>query len=235
MNINLTIKNLSFTFKKNNQLFFQNISFTCHKHRIYFVQGQNGTGKSTLLRLLCGNIKPTEVITGTGKLFETSFDFTSRTTPDFLTQTVRLVPQNVNFLLATNLTVKQNITLANLTSYPNLKKLPQQINHEQTFKKFGINKHAPVNQLSGGQRQILAIMMALQKPTRVLLLDEPTAALDKKNTLLVMDFIAQIAKQLPLTVIIVNHNQEIINNHPNAGRLDLVIDPKTGKRFLKQE
>ena len=49
------------------------------------------------------------------------------------------------------------------------------------IKPLGIDMHKPAHLLSGGQRQFLAILMALQKPTKLLFLDEPTATLDKKN------------------------------------------------------
>jgi ABC-type lipoprotein export system ATPase subunit len=71
--------------------------------------------------------------------------------------------------------------------------------------------------LSGGQRQILAILMALQKSASILLLDEPTAALDDKNSSMVMSFLNELlATDKNLTVLIICHDKELVDTYAHS-------------------
>ena len=85
-----------------------------------------------------------------------------------------------------------------------------------------------MHQLSGGQRQILALMMKLQGNPGLLLLDEPTAALDEENAGLVFDFL----KGLPLTVLAVCHDEELVERYTTGNRLQMYIG-KDNVRYLK--
>jgi ABC-type lipoprotein export system ATPase subunit len=78
------------------------------------------------------------------------------------------------------------------------------------LQEFNIDIHKKVDELSGGQKQILAILMALQKPTKLLLLDEPTAALDPKNAHMVMQCLQKLAQELDITVLIISHDKELV-------------------------
>ncbi len=182
---NFSLENLSFRFSKTSSLFFNNLNLTCQSNKLYFLQGHNGCGKSTLLRLLQGDVQPQEVLTGNARLSDHSVNLATTRGRTMLANIVKLVPQNVSLSLADNLTATQNLQLARLSNYPTLAALPQRIKHKELVQRCNIPFDKPVGQLSGGQRQLLAIIMALQKPTRLLLLDEPTAALDPRNTMLV--------------------------------------------------
>src|SRR5581483_218231 len=85
-----------------------------------------------------------------------------------------------------------------------------------------IDMTTPAHLLSGGQRQILAIMMALQKPTRVLLLDEPTAALDNDNAQQVMAFLENITAELNLITLIICHDKELVVTYGHHSCYELV-------------
>jgi ABC-type lipoprotein export system ATPase subunit len=89
---------------------------------------------------------------------------------------------------------------------------------------FNLNLKKNVQQLSGGQKQILAIMMALQKPTQILLLDEPTAALDEKNTHMVIQFLNTLAQERNLIIIIITHDKELTQTYAHNRTITIKKD-----------
>jgi ABC-type lipoprotein export system ATPase subunit len=98
---------------------------------------------------------------------------------------------------------------------------------------FELPLDKPVYQLSGGQKQLLAILMLLQKPTELLLLDEPTAALDPQRSTQLMQFLKTVAHERDIPVVMISHDQEITSDadaiyelrieSDNVRRLNLVV------------
>ena len=88
------------------------------------------------------------------------------------------------------------------------------------LKEFNIPLNVPVENLSGGQRQILSILMCLQKPTSILLLDEPTAALDTKNAQLVMSLLKTLQQEKNMLILMICHDPELLEySEHNAVKL----------------
>jgi len=212
-----TIKNLQFSFDEtSNQLFFNDVSCEFKKNTMNFVRGKNGAGKSTLFRILMGKIERSELIQGTITVQGHSVDLAQPEQREKLKQYIRLAPQKFDEMLADQFTFTQNMALAALPKYPGLEKFTQATTVPELVNRFGINYEVPVGMLSGGQRQILAILMALQKPTSVLLLDEPTAALDDKNASMVIAFLnALLQADTELTVLIICHDKELVEQYAN--------------------
>lgn len=219
--------NISFAFQQGKS-FFEGIRFSMQSGRLYFLQGNNGSGKSTLLRILKGTMHPGETLQSTLVL-----DGIAYSAPDkkFISQ-VSMVGQDVDTMLSDAFTVAQNLRFANLPQFPRLKKLPNFF-YADLLKEFGIDLDKPVHVLSGGQRQIVAIMMALQKPTRILLLDEPTAALDVKNAHMVMNFLEKLAHEQNLFVLMVCHDDNL-TNHYGKNTCFLLQEDSTGRRSIIQ-
>ena len=138
---------------------------------------------------------------------------------------VKTVVQDINKMIVNAMTVEENLRLAHLPTYPRLIPLSHNINLSTIMKDFGINQLTTnVQQLSGGQKQILAIMMALQKPTQILLLDEPTAALDEKNTHIVIQFLTDLAKTLDLIIIIITHDKELTTTYAKDRTVTIKVE-----------
>ncbi|HJZ23227.1 MAG TPA: ATP-binding cassette domain-containing protein [Candidatus Babeliales bacterium] len=116
-------------------------------------------------------------------------------------------------MVINTMTVEENVKLAQLPLYPRLQPLSSSTHIPAIMHNFNIDHSLPIQQLSGGQKQILAIIMTLQKPTQVLLLDEPTAALDDKNSHMVMQFLNTLAKELDLIVVIITHDKELVESY----------------------
>jgi tungstate transport system ATP-binding protein len=153
------------------------------------VMGPNGAGKSLFLQLLQGLIQPTKgkIVFGIGSAGEfTNAGITMvMQRPQFLR---RSVEQNIKFIL--NLNKKKSV------------KSPLQV-----LKRFDliIQKDQPANQLSGGEKQRLALALAICKDPMVLLLDEPTASADPQ-TALIIEKILQEEFSLGRKLILVTHD-----------------------------
>ena len=234
MNIALELKEVSFGFARHKKMFFHKISAQFPAGALHFIRGQNGAGKSTFFNILRGMIHEQEHISGTivvdgvcNKLDNSDRDALSN-----LKDIIKLVQQNFDLMLADVLTFEQNLQVARLCTYPGLTQLP---NHQKLplfVERFGIPKHKPVHMLSGGQRQMLAILMALQKPTKILLLDEPTAALDGHNAKMFMDFLQSLVAESGLTILIISHDRELVEHYAQQRYYHIAIDEQSGLRSL---
>lgn len=225
----LELQNISFKFKSNAPDFFKNLHATFPAHAIHYIKGKNGAGKSTLFRLIQGITHPYELLEGTTIINGTPVSLFTGMPP--ITQ-IKMVPQNFDRMIANQFSFIQNLQFANMPAYPSVQPLPAYKPLPPFLDRFGINLHQPVSLLSGGQRQILAILMALQQPTDILLLDEPTAALDEKNSQLTMAFLHDLIHSSPITIIIISHDRELIDTYATAGYYELSVDPTTQSRVL---
>ena len=205
---------MSFKFNQQKNYFFHNAHISFESGKIYFIQGKNGVGKSTFFSILQGTTPTNAQLEGSVAFNNKNYAITNNTMNRDLCLYIKTMLQDSNKMVASTLTVQENIQLAQLPQYPNLKPLSYTTESPAMLDAFSINAQAPVQQLSGGQRQILAILMMLQKPTQVLLLDEPTAALDDKNSHMVMQFLGTLVKQLDIIVIIITHDKELIQTYP---------------------
>jgi len=212
----LILKNLSFSFDYHNTTsFFKDVSLSLTVNKLHFIRGKNGSGKSTLFRILNGKIYGDEYITGQLKIGTHREIQLSNPEDRFkLQKRIRMVPQEFDLMLADQFTFTQNLQLANMPHQPFIDPLPKHYLIPDLIHRFGINFHTPVHLLSGGQRQILAVLMALQKRTSILLLDEPTAALDDKNAEMVMLFLGELLTSNPdLTILIICHDKELVETY----------------------
>ncbi len=209
----LIIQNMSFKFNKQKNYFFQNANIFFESVKMYFIQGKNGVGKSTFFSILQGTVPQNAELTGSLLFNNTEYVIKNNSMNKELCSHIKTMLQNSNKMIVSTMTVEENLQLAQLSTYPGLKPLSHSVNIPPILPSFNIDQSLPAQQLSGGQKQILAIIMTLQKPTQVLLLDEPTAALDDKNSHMVMNFLATLTKELGLIVIIITHDRELVDSY----------------------
>lgn len=185
-----------------------NINIAINKGDFVTIIGSNGSGKSTLIKLVSGIEQPTS-----GNILLNGVNITS-TSVEERSKYVAQVFQNPELGVAPNLSILENFRLAFLRG--KTKSLFSVINNN--FKKqikdriatlnMGLeNKlNIPIGMLSGGQRQALCLLMATLAPCELLLMDEPTAALDPINAALVLETANNIVKQNNLTCLYITHN-----------------------------
>lgn len=230
----LQLQDITFSFDKKNHLFFENLNASFQGQAIHFIQGRNGVGKSTLFRILSGDIHPQEQIKG--KIIIGSQEIACTNSLSFtqaIKKHIKVVQQNIASMLADQFSVKDNLQAALFDHYPTLKSLPRILHYVELLAPFGIFLDSQVQRLSGGQKQILAIIMVLQKKAPILLLDEPTSALDPHNTKLVMDFLHKLCHELGLTILIINHDKEVIENYASHGYFELYMQ-ESGIRAIRR-
>lgn len=172
------------------------------------VVGTNGAGKSTLLNVLAGAIRPRQgrtVIDGTDV---SSWPVHRRA------QWVSRVFQDPMVGTAPALSIEENLAFAAMRG--RRRGLRMALNHQKRTRfrdelaRFGLGLEnrmgAAAGLLSGGQRQVLALLMAALDRPRVLLLDEHTAALDPRTAQLVMEATRRIVAEHRLTTLMITHN-----------------------------
>lgn len=200
----LEIKNISFSYGVNNRI-FSGLNFTFKQGNIYALLGENGSGKSTLADLLIGLLKPT-----TGAIFFNGININDFEDNWFL----KVGYLSQNFFLF-NETIKKNITLSSEEN--NFKKdlyeqsintvqLDDYINNLPALDNTEVLDHG--KNLSGGQKQKIALARLLYKNTDVILLDEATSFLDRDSTKEICEVMQRIKKQK--IIIIITHSDEVV-------------------------
>lgn len=193
-----------------------NLSF--RKSEFVSILGPSGGGKTTLLNIIGGLDRYTSgdlIIDG-----KSTKEFNDRDWDSYRNHRVGFVFQNYN--LIPQQTVLSNVELA--LTLAGVSKKERRQRAMQALKDVGLEsqmrKHP--NQLSGGQMQRVAIARALVSDPDILLADEPTGALDSKNSVQIMDLLTEIAKDR--LVIMVTHNAELA--HQYSSRIIELVDGK---------
>ncbi|HBC00414.1 MAG TPA: polyamine ABC transporter ATP-binding protein [Pseudomonas sp.] len=174
------------------------VSLSIHQGEIFALLGGSGSGKSTLLRMLAGFERPTE-----GRIFLDGQDITDM--PPY-ERPINMMFQS--YALFPHMTVEQNIAFG-------LKQdgLPKQEVEARVKEMLGLVQMTQYarrkpHQLSGGQRQRVALARSLAKRPKLLLLDEPMGALDKKLRSQMQLELVQIIERVGVTCVMVTHDQE---------------------------
>ena len=186
-------------------------------NKIVALVGPSGSGKSTLLHLIGLLDKP-----DSGSIFFEKRDLLKLSDDektDYRRSLISFVYQNNN--LISDLTALENVSIANICKTQNKIKAFRQA--EKILKDFGLSNrinHYPY-QLSGGEQQRVAIARALINNPKLIIADEPTGNLDKKNTDLILNFLLSL-KQPGRLILIATHNREL------ASKVDLRLTLMNG-------
>lgn len=209
----LELTNIHKTFQKgtpNENHVLRNLDLTVHKGDYISIIGGNGSGKSTLLNAIAGVFRLDK-----GNIYLKNDDITNHTEEERAVAISRVF-QDPMMGTAPRMTVSENLAIAlNRGNKRGFKRTLNEENYnrfEQILADVGLNLDgkltSTVGSLSGGQRQVIALLMATIKKPEILLLDEHIAALDPKATEQVMRLTEQRIKDNNITSLMVTHNMK---------------------------
>lgn len=205
----LELKSISKSFfaAQERRVVLKDVSFQIKEGEYLFLLGSNGSGKSTLLNIISGSLSP-----DSGDIFLNSTSIKSK--EEYLrAKDIARVFQNPLLGTSAELSVLENFRIAFCrnkskqlkigTGLSFKKMVEEKINAEFLDQKPSI--YQSMGTLSGGQRQALTLLMATLSKSKLLLMDEPTAALDPKTGKNIMKLSKRLSSEIGLTTICISH------------------------------
>lgn len=196
-----------------------NVSFTVKDQDIFGIVGESGSGKSTIINLitkLYGNYEGSITLNGT------SLDSIDT---DWLRDYISIVPQSPVFFEGTiydNLTYglpKEKMVNSSIEQYLSLCNINSFINSLSSGLQTNIGSLTENSLISTGQLQRLAMVRALIRQPKVLILDECTSNLDTQNFNLFKSLIVKLNEELGITILLITHNSELLEIATNSVHL----------------
>ena len=207
MNNSITIKKISKSFSNNkNVTVLKKINYSFIKGKIYSLMGPSGSGKSTLLNILSMIDKPT---TGSLLIGNDPINFNDNTANDKIrSQKIGIIYQQNNLL--SDFTALENVYLAGLALSNDKKSSIQRA--KKVIKKMNLSsrEHHYPSELSGGEKQRIAMARALINEPEIILADEPTGSLDHTTAKEVFKVLYNLKNKNRL-IIYATHNRFFAN------------------------
>jgi len=205
----MEVKNISKNFGTVRALY--NVSFDIERGKILGLVGDNGAGKSTLLKILSGDLQPSG-----GNIYLKGKEIRFKSPADAMKMGIAIAYQFLelvdiasvweNFFIGRELT-KRRIGPFAFLDIEKMKRLTAE----------AITKHGPkldvereVIELSGEQRQIIAVSRAIEADPKILLLDESFTLLSLEGRKEIVDFLENVNKKCDITMVIVSHDLDLI-------------------------
>ena len=192
-------------------LILQEVNFTVEGGEFVYLVGKTGTGKSSLLKTLYGEITLTE---GNGNVVGFNLKDMDWKTLPFLRRNLGVVFQD--FQLLTDRTVQDNLKFVlKATGWQDDQLIDQKI--DDVLTKVGLqNKGFKMTyEMSGGEQQRVDIARALLNSPKLILADEPTGSLDPETSDEIMQLLFQIAKTDGTAIVMATHDFMVVNKFPS--------------------
>lgn len=192
----------------NEMCLFHGFNLSIEEGEFVSVIGSNGSGKTSMLNIICGSI-PVEA----GQIFMNGSDITKEKEYK-RNRRIGRVYQNPAMGTCPSMTILENMALADnkgkVYGFGRGTNKARISYYKELLSQLGLGLEdkldIKVGALSGGQRQAMALLMSTMTPIEFLILDEHTAALDPKTAELIMELTDKIVKEKKLTTIMVTHN-----------------------------
>ncbi len=195
----LNIQNLSFGYSKRQSLVLNGVNLSLNKGEIGIVLGKNGSGKSTLFKNIVGIEKPSSgsINLNDNDILNSSFSKRS--------SLVAYVPQTIEF---GSLTVYDSILMGRISKFGLKDRKKDREVVESLIDEMGLKELSlrNANQLSGGEKQKVAIARALAQEPELLVFDEPTGNLDMSNERLVLKEAKRLSREKGISILVAIHD-----------------------------
>lgn len=194
--MNITIENVSKEYK--NEYVLRNITLTLQSGKVYGLYGKNGSGKTMLMRMICGLIRPT-----TGRIYIDGKELGKNIS----------FPNSVGALIENPGFIESFSGYSNLKMLADIKRIIGKKEIEEVLKHVNLydQKNKKVRKYSLGMKKKLGIAAAIMENPELVLLDEPMNALDKNSMECVRKIINHLKAQNKL-IIIASHDLDDLNN-----------------------
>jgi cell division transport system ATP-binding protein len=183
----------------------ENVNLSINAGEFVSIVGHSGAGKSTMIRLLMGEIKPTS-----GNIWFDDFDVDALKASELPAFRRRIGVVFQDFRLLPNRTAFENVAFAMEAAGKTDDEIVSDVPHALDLVGLGHKARSFPNEMSGGERQRLAIARAIINQPEVILADEPTGNLDPQSTYEIVQILKKI-NDLGTTVILTTHNKGIID------------------------
>jgi cell division transport system ATP-binding protein len=183
----------------------EDISLTIHAGEFVSIVGHSGAGKTTLIRLLLGEVKPSS-----GNIWFDDFDVDRLKQSELPGYRRRIGVVFQDFRLLPNKTAFENVAFAMEAAGKTDEEIVSDVPHALELVGLSHKARAFPHEMSGGERQRLAIARAIINQPEVILADEPTGNLDPQSTYEIVEILKKI-NDLGTTVILTTHNKGIID------------------------
>ena len=221
--------------KANEVVAIKSLSLTIKEGEYVTIVGSNGSGKSTLLNIISGAEMPTN---GTVNIERNDV---TRLVEYKRSKWIARVFQNPLSGTAPDLSIIDNFRLAALRTQSRGLTIGVNADFKKKVKEkiailgMGLENKTeqPIGTLSGGQRQALTLLMGVMDETKILLLDEPTAALDPRSADIIMNTADRLIEENKLTAILITHNLKYA--HQYGSRLIQMSEGEIIKDFDNQQ
>ncbi|MFM8433134.1 MAG: ABC transporter ATP-binding protein [Bacteroidota bacterium] len=212
----------------------ENVNLELREGEYVVLLGSNGSGKSTLMNVIAGSVFADE-----GSIMINGADVTQ--IPDYKrSRWVARIFQQPTAGTSSDLSILENFRLASLRTSSKGFGIGTGKSFRNTIKEkvaeLGLGLEEKLDQkmgtLSGGQRQALTLLMAVMDQTGILLMDEPTAALDPKTSVRIMELAERLIRQHKLTAILITHH---LKDALTYGDRIIMMDEGRIKKDVQQE
>jgi len=199
----LSVQGLGFRYMDHSVL--SDVSFSANSGSICGLLGPNGSGKTTLLKCINGFLKPHK---GQVRIEGKPVSHLSRKAVAGLMAVVPQMATPVFSFTALQVVVMGRVARLGAFAIPSRQHYRDA---EDIMEELGIGRltHCGVNEMSGGERQMVLLARALFQNPKILLLDEPTAHLDFKNQYLVLDMVTAVTRKKDLTTLVTLHDPNL--------------------------
>lgn len=198
----LDVKNVSYTYKKMKTKSLDDVSFKVNKGEKIAIVGKNGAGKSTIAKLVCGVLRPSN-----GEVDIKGVNYLKYSIKE-IGSMIGYVMQNPNQMLVKDM-IKDEVALGLTLNGKSQEEIDEAVKEALTMCNLWPMRNWPVGVVSYGQKKRITIASILAMKPEIIILDEPTAGQDYKVYTEIMSFLEELNKNYGITILFITHDMHL--------------------------